>query len=470
VGNNPRKSATMITRKCLFVTLTAVIASAAAARADSISEEEFGQLKQQVLEQGKRLDQLEQAHQRDQRTLQENERTHEADQQDIEKLKREISDARKTAERVQQAAQSAQVQPVQPVHPLPPTPAATHNFTMVGDAEIQFGRANGSHGAFALADFAPILLFRAHDNILFEAGLDVTLQNNSASTASGANHDSGSTTSIGLSFATLDYMVNDYCTVLGGLLLLPLGTYSERSAGWLNKIPDAPLPRDLVPGGGVGAELRGAISVGTPGQSLTYAVYAANGPSSSDGTAHHDQLDLGGNVGIQSDGNLGNLHASPSAGGRVGWFKPWRAHYDLELGLSGQTGTWDDDDRHRWSAAGIDAALHLGPTLELKGEYLRTWLDTSDAGTLHPRGWWVQGSYKLAGLNLDSALINNLEFVGRYDTKHDDSASIHTDRFTIGYVYYLTNTLLFEGDYEFHHSNDPVEDKNRFVFQLSYGF
>jgi hypothetical protein len=40
----------------------------------------------------------------------------------------------------------------------------------------------------------------------------------------------------------------------------------------------------------------------------------------------------------------------------------------------------------------------------------------------------------------------------------------------LGYVYYFSNTLLFEGDYELHHSNDPDEDHNLFVFQLSYGF
>jgi len=34
----------------------------------------------------------------------------------------------------------------------------------------------------------------------------------------------------------------------------------------------------------------------------------------------------------------------------------------------------------------------------------------------------------------------------------------------------LSNTLLFEGDYEFHHSNDAEEHYNLFVFQLSYGF
>jgi hypothetical protein len=81
----------------------------------------------------------------------------------------------------------------------------------------------------------------------------------------------------------------------------------------------------------------------------------------------------------------------------------------------------------------------------------------------------VQSSYKLAGLNLDSQILNNLELVGRYDTSHNNVGT-WINRWTVGYVYYLTNTLLFEGDYEFLNSNDPQEDHNRFVFQLSFGF
>ncbi len=433
-----------------------------------VTDEDFKALKELVIQQGRRLDQLDQAHQRDQRTIEENQKVHQQDQQEIERLKQQINEAQKTATEAQQKAESAAQ--VQPVHPVPSTADATHNFSMVGDAEVQFGKTDGSHSAFALADFAPILLFRAHDNILFEAGLDVTLQNGSAPTGAGGTHDSGSSASFDLSFATLDYLFSDYSAFVGGLMLLPLGTYSERSAGWLNKIPDDPLPRDLLPENGVGIQFRGAIPVGSPGQSLTYAVYAANGPSSNDGTANHDQLDLHGNVGIKSDGTFGNLHGTPSAGGRIGWFRPWKSHYDFELGLSGQTGTWDDADQHRWSAGVVDAALHLGSNVELKGEYIYSWLDTSDAGTLHPQGWWVQGSYRLAGLNLDMPVINNLELVARYDTKRDDAGNIKTDRYTLGYVYYFSNTLLFEGDYEFRHSDDPGENHNLFVFQLSYGF
>ena len=44
---------------------------------------------------------------------------------------------------------------------------------------------------------------------------------------------------------------------------------------------------------------------------------------------------------------------------------------------------------------------------------------------------------------------------------------------TAGFVYYLTNTLLFEGDYEWLHNRGPNPDglpSSQFVIQLSYGF
>lgn len=431
-------------------------------RALAIDDAEFNALKELVIKQGQRLDQLEKVHDQDQKSLDLDRKVHDQDQQEIQSLKQQVEATQKTANDAQAKAEAASQ--VQPIHPVPESPNATHNFTVVGDAEVQFGKTDGSHSAFALADFAPIFLFRARDNILFEAGFDVALQNGTSGT-----HDVGSGTTVDLSFATLDYMFNDYVTLVAGDMLLPLGTYSERSAGWLNKIPDDPLARDLVPGSGIGAQLRGGVPVGSSGQSISYSVYGANGPSSMDGTGNHDQLDLGGNVGIKSDGSSGNLHGSPSGGGRIGLFYPFKPHYDFEIGLSGHAGTWDDADRRLWSAGIIDAALHLGPNIELKGEYINTWQQTDDMGTIHPHGWWVQGGYKLAGLGLELPVVNNVELVGRYDGSRD-GFSVKSDRFTLGYIYYLTNTLLFEGDYEFMESTDPSADHNRFVFQVSYGF
>jgi hypothetical protein len=302
---------------------------------------------------------------------------------------------------------------------------------------------------------------------LFEAGFDVMLQNG-AEPVSG--HDSGSSTSVGISFAQLDYLINDYVTFVGGYMLLPLGTYSERSAGYLNKMPDGPLGREFLPGAGAGAQLRGAFPIGESGQMITYSVYGANGPSSLDGLDVAGSLDLGGNVGLLNNGNTGNLHSAPSGGGRLGWFYPWAAHKDLEIGVSGQSGVWDDAGNHYWSAGVLDVALHLGPSFELKGEFINSWYGTSDVGTVHPWAVWTQAGYKLAGLNLDMPVINDIELVGRFD-KENDAQGTSTDRYTAGFVYYITNTLLFEGDYEFLHSRGPLAlPSNEIILQMSYGF
>jgi hypothetical protein len=193
-----------------------------------------------------------------------------------------------------------------------------------------------------------------------------------------------------------------------------------------------------------------------------------NGPSSADGSGSADALDLGGNVGLRSDNAVANLHGHPSGGARVGWFVPFKPHYDLELGLSGQSGEWDDAGQHLWSASVADASLHLGANFEVKGEYIRSWYGSDDHGIVRPEGWWVQAGYKLAGLNLDWPFINNLELVNRYDSILDGLGT-RTRRYTVGYIYYFSNTLLFEGDYEFLHSNDPAQ-KDQLIFQLSYGF
>jgi len=263
--------------------------------------------------------------------------------------------------------------------------------------------------------------------------------------------------------------MNDYVTLCAGDLVLPLGTYSERVAGWLNKFPDDPLAIDLVPGSGVGAELRGAVSLGDAGKVLNYAVYGVNGPSSADGTGNAGALDLGGNVGIRSDGATANLHNSLAGGARVGLFLPFKPHYDLELGLSGQSGEWDNNGKHLWTGEVFDGALHLGPNFEAKGEYILTQFGSDDLGLIRQQGWFLQAGYKMAGLNLELPGINNLEMVGRYDSVHDGLGT-DTDRWSAGYIYYLTSTLLFEGDYEFLHSTDVTQPSNQLIFQLSLGF
>jgi len=404
--------------------------------------------------------------------LQDLQKTHQQDQQQIQDLQLKLGETRSMAsDAVSLATNAVEKADAAALAQATPVRSALHNFTMVGDAEIQYGQAKGKFGTFSMADFAPIFLYRANDRILFEAGFDVTLENNvnDAGQATG-----GSSTAVNLSFAQLDYLLNDYATFVGGYMLLPLGTYSERSAGWINKIPDSPLPVDFLPGAGVGAQLRGGVPVGDSGQAISYSGYVVNGPSSTDGTATAGSLDLGGNVGGDAIGSP-NLNSQPSGGGRIGWFYPFKPHYDVELGVSGQAGHWSGS--YLWSACVVDAAIHIGSDIELKGEYINTWVDTSNLGTIQPAGWWVQGSYKLAGLNLDMPFISDLELVERYDSANNDMGST-SDRFSTGMIYYITNTLLLSGTYEWFKNrgdNNLFNDGtalpvSQFIVQLSYGF
>ncbi|MDE3067000.1 MAG: hypothetical protein KGJ60_05545 [Verrucomicrobiota bacterium] len=436
-----------------------------------VSDADFNALKETVQKLSEELHGLE-------RTNAVAAQVHQRDQEQIRQLQQKLAETQQLATNTEQRiVEAAQTQPI----PRQPIDEATvnHNFMILGDAEVQYAKTSGQHGAFLLADFAPIFLYRAGDNILFEAGFDTTLQNGSSegttTNASGqtvmtpGTHDSGASASFDLSFAQLDYVMNDYLTFMAGDLLLPLGTYSERSAGWLNEIPDDPLAVGLVPGAGVGAQLQGAVPLGDSGSFVNYQVYGVNGPSSSNGTGNPDALDLGGNVGLRSDNTVANLHGQPSGGARLGVFLPfpYKPHYDLEVGISGQSGEWDDAGNHLWSAGVLDAALHLGPYFETKGEYVMTRFG-SDSGQIHQQGWWVQTGYKLAGLDLEMPVVNNVELVGRYDSLHDGLGT-STQRYTLGFIYYITNTLLVEGDYEFLHSTDPSQ-ANQLLLQLSLGF
>lgn len=392
--------------------------------------------------------------------------THQKDVEQIQQLQEKLAETQQIATNAaQKSIEAAQAQP--PLREPIDEATVNHNFMILGDAEFQYVKASGQHGAFLFADFMPIFLYRANDNILFEAGFDTMIQNGQDA----SKHDSGQTTSFALEFAQLDYVMNEYATFSAGDLLLPLGTYSIRSGGWLNKFPDGPLAVSLIPGSGVGAMLQGGIPVGDSGKLLNYQIYGVNGPSSSDGTGSSGMLDLGGNVGLKNNNTAANLHGGLTGGGRVGFFVPFKPHYDLEFGVSGQSGEWDDAGQHLYTAGVLDAALHLGASFEAKGEYIATRYG-SDSGTINQQGWWAQAGYKLAGLNMELPVVNNVEVVGRYDSLHnafDTGSFYNTRRWTAGLIYYITNTLLFEGDYEFVHSNDPAQ-LDQLILQLSYGF
>jgi len=408
------------------------------------------------------------------------EQEHQQDQAEIQNLKAQQGQVEQKTEEIKKTADQA-VEKASMVQPSAnvKVPAENHSFVLAGDAEVQYtqtGGANKAHSSYRMADFAPVFLYRANDKVLFEAGFDTTIDNGTVALNGGATGASGSTTSFDLTFAQIDYLFNDYLTVIGGKMILPLGTYNERSAGWLNKIADDPMARSLLISQGVGVQARGAKAIGESGQMVTYSAYSTNGAGAVDVTGNASTLDV--NVAtlrnIDLGGNVTNMHKRPSEGGRIGWFFPWKPHYDVELGLSGQTGAWDSAGKETWNAGVIDAAIHVSPYFETKGEYIYTRTGTADLGTIDSSGWWLQSGFKMSYFNWDLPLIPSTELVFRYDTINDPlnpltGAAQKSYRYTPGLVYYITNSLWLEGSYEKIY-NKGAQDANQWLLQLSYGF
>lgn len=432
------------TAKILAITLTAFSAvSLWPQRVAAVTDEEFQKLQQQ---------------------FQELQKQRQEDRKEIDQLKEKLGETQKTATESQKKAEEAQktaseaATKVQPVTPVPGEEAqAKSNFLLTGYAHALYGKTEGEHGSFELGSFNPIFLYRAGDKVLFEGELELEVMN-----AEGGGAD----TELMLEYAQMDYLFNDYVTVVAGKMLLPLGTFIEKiHPAWINKLPTFPLPRAdetaILPESGVGLQLRGAFSIGGDHR-LTYAVYGVNGPGSKNGTGNADDLDLEGNVVDQND--------APSAGGRISWFYPWKPYNDVEIGVAGQSGVWNNNSDLLWSAFVVDAALHLGPDFEARGEYINTWQETNDAGTIQPHGWWAQAAYKLAGLNLDLPMINNTEVVFRYSMVDDDQPGTRTHAYALGFVYYITSQFQFKGAYEFITSTEASEANNRLLLQMAYGF
>ncbi len=353
---------------------------------------------------------------------------------------------------------------------------AKQHLVIAGYTDVDYstkgGGVNNMNGSFILGHFAPIFLYRLNDQLLCEASTELSLNQHGD-------------TNFNLEYAQIDYAYNDFITFIGGRFLLPLGFVREKTdPAWINKLPINPLSEGqvpLIPENDVGFQMRGAFHIGDP--TLSYALYVVNGPGSATGT------DLNGNKSETVEFGHGiDNNGRPSGGGRLAVFYPWEPTYDVEVGVSGQTGTYNNDDSLQWSAGVVDAAIHLGSYWELRGEYLRTWTDVAHQDptnldwsmtTERRQGWWTQASYKLAGLNLDFPLINNMEAVfrvGAVSQPHDGVPQYqpslnygHVTQYVPGLIYYINNTFQLKACYEFDNGNMPGV-VNTLTLQAVYGF
>lgn len=118
----------------------------------------------------------------------------------------------------------------------------------------------------------------------------------------------------------MNYLVNDWLTVVAGKFLSPIGQYQQAlHAPWINKLPTAPAgfteEEGASPMADTGVMIRGGFKVG-PGM-ISYAAFVGNGPRL-------------GEHGPMFDGFGGDDNRDKAIGGRVSYLPT----PDWELGLS----------------------------------------------------------------------------------------------------------------------------------------
>ncbi len=336
---------------------------------------------------------------------------------------------------------------------------------LTGDGAVGFTAQKGSPSTF-FAGVAPRLLWKLNDQLMFDAGIDISVGRDSVTNEN--------TSSFDLKIASVSYILNDYLVIGGGLFVSPFAAYHrDFDPSWITKLPDDPLvfsDGGLAPSSVLGAFISGAYPIGST--KVNYALYASNGPELMTGT------DNAGSLGFD---NFVDLNNNKAVGGRVG-FLPMP---ELEVGYSilcGQANAAGDPTANAFLQA-VDfnytrtSNLLLG-TIALRSEWVWSHVgDRTYTGTDGPlnfknnrSGGYVQVAYRPSLVSIKE--LRNFEAIFRYDRLDAPAAAPgggHEQRYTVGLDYWLDARSVLKVAYEFDHkSNDASAPA--FLVQFGVGF
>ncbi len=367
-----------------------------------------------------------------------------ASQQEVAVVKEELKQVKKEAAEAKQQAKAV----------MP----GMRKLLITGYAAAGFTDSQREHSSFN-ASFNPIFLWRLNDRIFFEGEAEFELEDGN--------------TNVGLEYAQISYLFNDYLTFGVGKFLNPTNYFIERlHPAWINKLPDQPLSIDV---GNriqaktlVGAQVRGAVPlrfIGLTGGRVGYALYVANGPNK-----------------INNDGSLdfknfssSSIDSSKSVGGRIGIvpLAGFEVGYSFELGSARDpfVSSSRDVTTHIVDANYVHVYPSLMGRIDLHGQW--AWRKVENSPGLgfsnEVIGGYGQVAYRptLAGLRW----LKDLEGVFRFERLNQPGSPAFFDenRYTIGMNYYLNPTTLFKFAYEFD-NRDGAKDDDALLFQVATGF
>lgn len=357
---------------------------------------------------------------------------------------------------------------------------ARTNMLIAGTAYTFWTYPNHQNSTFGTV-IDPVFLWRYGDNFLYEMKLDIVLND--------------CRTDISLIYGTIDYIFTDWLITRAGKYSTPLGLVWEKmTTGWINKLPNLPLPYNprafaLTPAADVGLDIRGAVpafhwfdwgcfgDVDIPAV-IAYDFWIGNGP----GQVNNE---------IALDCAFNDNNYNKSFGTRLALRpQPFR-----EVGFSAERAQWNNNRRFGfvtsrkklyYNAFVIDLNWRLTDDSKLMGEYIWTEYD-SIKRRFHcfkeidvvQSGWWIQYSTFLGFVGIPPYLCLNekppetfwkdTEFVFRWCGVNSDIRDRSGHQYSVGLNYYIENTFLVKAAYDVN-TGRRLLGENRITIQASCAF
>jgi hypothetical protein len=334
--------------------------------------------------------------------------------------------------------------------------------TLVGG--YQLFPSKGGEGQFFFDAIEPIFLLQLNDHILLESELEFGLKE------------------VRVGYAQMDYVVNDWLTVVGGRFLGPVGFFNERlHPDWINKLPDFPLMMRQVSLADFslnGVQARGASYVFGSPLKLEYSLYVANGL----GVPGTGQLTDLANLGALKDTTT-DVNEAMAFGGRLGlWLPKYGVNGGFSLFYNRPYGEDHGNDINLWD---IDLNYHKGDW-DFRFECAYMFQETKSflESNIHRRGLYAQVAYR--PYEACHRFIANTELVFRFSyarfsgidpTTLDFTAfespvdaPVDRDQYTFGINYYLAPSAVIKFAYEINREKGINLKDNVFLVQLAWGF
>ncbi len=337
---------------------------------------------------------------------------------------------------------------------------------LAGYGFVRYSDAEGANSDFN-AGFNPIFLWKRRDRLFFEGELELGLEDGA--------------TEVGLEYAQMSYVLNDYFTIGGGKFLSPNNYFIEKlHPAWINKLPDKPLmfegnDRLLAPSQ-LGVQLRGAAPIGNG--KINYALYGGNGP------VIRTSLAAGAPpVGTLNFNNWPDNNNNKSVGGRLGIvpLPEMELGYGFEVAQvsSGAVGIPNVDAvSHTVDFNYVRDSAKLGGTIDLKAQVAWVRLDNPGIAPLifnNDRfGGYTQLAYRPTKAGIE--WLRNCEAVGRYDwIDLPDGAPSNLDqrRVTLGLNYWVGPAAVVKAAYQFGDQKAPGVPRNNiaaWLLEAAFGF